>query len=282
MYYILYNPTSSSKNLDGKLNKLYKKLSKNSVSYKINMLEINSMERVFISQCNSDDIVIVCGGDGTLDQFINRISGALIKCRLFYYSLGSGNDFSREYSKYFEITDLINHLPTVKINDKENYFFLNGVGMGIDALVCRSKAQYKFAEVKKSYFSISITAIKNFRPYSVDVEIDGEKRHFENVWFFTCNNGKYMGGGMKVCPKASRNDDLLDVCIVHSISHRKILAVFPFIYIGKHVWFKKYVEIFRCKKFSAIPDGCSLLQRDGEVLDYVRSVDASFNSSQNK
>lgn len=276
MYYILYNPKSSNQNVLKKINKLYKKISKKHTCYKINLFDISGKEKVFFNQCNSDDFVVVCGGDGTLDQFVNRIYGEELKCTVYFYPCGSGNDFARDFNGNGKLTDItkeIYNLPKLRINDEENFVFLNGVGMGVDAAVCRSKNQYKFSNVKKGYFSISLATLKTFRPYSLDVEIDGEKRHYDNVWFFICNHGKYMGGGMKVTPKAQRNDEYLDVCIVHTVSPKKIVMLFPFIFLGKHVWFKKYVDIFRCKSFKAIPNGCNILQRDGEVLDYVRHIE---------
>lgn len=276
MYYILYNPKSSNSNVLKKINKLYKKLSKKHTCYKINLFDINLKEKVFFNQCNSDDTIIICGGDGSLDQFINRIYGEPIKCKIFFYPCGSGNDFARDFNgkgKLIEITNEVYNCPKLLINGEEKYVFVNGVGMGVDAAVCRSKAQYKFSNVKKGYFSISLETLKTFRTYSVDLEIDGEKRHYDNVWFFIVNHGKFMGGGMRVTPKAKRDDEYLDVCIVHTVSHKKIIAIFPFIFLGKHVWFKKYVDIIRCKTFKAVPNGCNILQRDGEVLDYVRSIE---------
>ena len=66
-----------------------------------------------------------------------------------------------QIKKYFDITDYIKNLPDVIVNGNELYKSVNGVGIGLDAAVCRSKQQYKFAEVKKSYFKISLECVKN-------------------------------------------------------------------------------------------------------------------------
>ncbi len=274
MFYLLFNPKSSRKDILKRVDKIYKKFSKKEDCYKISLIEISGKERNFIRQCKANDTLILCGGDGTLDQFINRIQGEPLKCQLYLYACGSGNDFAREFKKkYVNITNCISNLPKMKVNGKEEFVFVNGVGMGIDAIVCRSKSQYKFSEVGKSYFSIAIAAIKTYRPYSMNIEIDGQLRHYDNVWFFICDNGKYMGGGMKVTPKAVRDDEYLDLCIVHSLSAKKLLMLFPLIFLGWHTLFKKHIEIHRVKKIKVIPDGCNVLQRDGEVLDYVSEVE---------
>lgn len=277
MHYFIYNPKSNKGKALKRIEKIYKKLSKKYITYKINLLEISGKEESFVLQCNENDILVLCGGDGTINRFVNGVKNIDFKCKIYLYKCGTGNDFAREFKrKYFDITDYIKNLPDVIVNGNELYKSVNGVGIGIDAAVCRSKQQYKFAEVKKSYFKISLECVKTFRPYSLEVEVDGEKRIYNDVWFFVCNNGRYMGGGMKVVPKASRLDDELDVCIVHSVSKFKLVCIFPLIYLGWHVLFKKYVDYFKCKTFKARAIGCNIMQNDGEVLEYVENVSVSF------
>lgn len=276
LIYIMYNPISKSA-VSKRIEKLYKKTSKHFECYQINLLEINNREKIFLGQCSKDDEIWLCGGDGTLDQFVNRILGIEVKCRILFHAMGSGNDYIRNFKKkVVDVTHLINNCPKVTINKEEKYVFSNGVGMGIDAEVCRSKAQYKFAGVKKNYFSLVLSSVKSFRPYDLEIEIDGEKRKYSDVWFFICNNGKYMGGGMKVAPKAVLNDDYLDFVIVHSLSYRRLLFLFPLIYFGWHTIVKKHVEIIKCKHLKAITEGCNIMQRDGEFIDYVRELEVEI------
>lgn len=281
LYYILFNPNSNTGNnlkVNKKIKKLINKLKKIDSCYVINMFEINQKEDIFLRQCKPEDHVVICGGDGTLDQFINRVSLDSIQCKLFLFPCGSGNDFARDYKKHnnmIQINDILKKLPTVKVNNDEVYKFINGVGMGIDAHVCRSKNQYKFSQVNKSYFVISINSLKTFRPYSLDIEADGTIKHYDNVWFAVCNHGRYMGGGMKVCPTAKREDEYLDVCVAHKYNLFKLVLLFPFIYLGLHVKFKN-IDYFKCKKIKFIPDGCNISQRDGEVLDYIRELEVEI------
>lgn len=277
MHYFIYNPKSSKGKAEKQIQKIYKKLSKKYVTYKINLLEISGKEQDFVYQCEENDIIILCGGDGTINRFVNNVKDLDFKCKIYLYKCGTGNDFAREFKKkYFDITSYIKSLPNVIVNDTEHYKSLNGIGMGIDATVCRSKQQYKFAEVKKSYFKISLECIKTFRPFSLEVEVDGEIKHYNDVWFFVCNNGRYFGGGMKITPKALRDDEYLDICIVHSVSKFKLLCIFPLIYLGWHTFFKKYVDYFKCKTFKAKPVGCNIMQNDGEVLEYIENVSVEF------
>ena len=79
---------------------------------------------------------------------------------------------------------------------------------------------------------------------------------------------------MKITPKAVREDDVLDVCIVHSVGVKKLICILPTVFSGLHVKFKKYVTMIRGKHIVANPNGgCNILQRDGEVSIGVEKIE---------
>ena len=47
----------------------------------------------FFAGLKEDDEIILCGGDGTLNHFINDTEGMTYENPLYYYPTGSGNDF---------------------------------------------------------------------------------------------------------------------------------------------------------------------------------------------
>ena len=118
---------------------------------------------------------------------------------------------------------------------------------------------------RESYFSIAWNAFKTFKPFSLDIEIDGVKHHYDNVWFFTVQNGKYFGGGMRISPKSIREDEYLEFVVIHNVGFKKLLSIFPLIFIGKHTLAKNHVTIIRGKKFIIDLNGYNTFQADGEV-----------------
>ena len=276
MYYILYNEKSNQGRAVKVAAKLYKKLSKKNETRLISVFDILGREKEYIAELNPEDIIVVIGGDGTFHQFVNAIKPNKINCRVFALASGTGNDFSRDYNrkKMFEITHLINDLPLLTINNEKEYVFLNGAGIGVDSMVCHEQDAVAKRGEKSSYFKIALKVIKNFKPYTLDLTVDGKTHHFEKVWFFVCNNGRFFGGGMKITPKAVREDDVLDVCVVHNISVKKLICILPTVFLGWHVMFKKYVTILRGKHIVADPNGgCDVLQRDGEVSIGVDKIE---------
>ncbi|HBG32676.1 MAG TPA: hypothetical protein DDW82_02905 [Acholeplasmataceae bacterium] len=78
-------------------------------------------------------------------------------------------------------------------------------------------------------------------------------------------NGAYFGGGMKIAPDAKREHDNLHLVIVKDIPKWKLILIFPTIYLGWHVIFKKYVKIIVGKEMSIVFDKPTYLQIDGDV-----------------
>ena len=69
----------------------------------------------FVKGLAPDDRIIVCGGDGTLNRFINDTYELDIQNDIFYYATGSGNDFLRDFglkagTKPMRINDEIKNL----------------------------------------------------------------------------------------------------------------------------------------------------------------------------
>lgn len=277
MIYILYNDKSNrGKPIreTKKLEKKFKKKKKEVLSFSI--FDIDKKELEFHNQLTSNDQLVLIGGDGTLHYYFNQIYPNPIVYRVFIKACGRGNDFAREYKKHklFEITHLVNDFPKLKINGQEEYVFLNGIGMGVDSLVCLEQLKNAKLKIKESYFKVALRVFKNFKPYSLDIEVDGVSHHYEKVWFFVCNHGKYFGGGMKITPMAKREDNHLDICIVHKIKLRKLLLVFPIVFLGLHRFIcKKYIHFYKAKHVVVKPQNCSILQKDGEIAEAVEYIE---------
>jgi diacylglycerol kinase (ATP) len=61
-------------------------------------------------------------------------------------------------------------------------------------------------------------------------------------------HGAYFGGGMKIAPKAHRKDAHLDLVIVKNVPKWILILIFPSIYFGGHVIFKKWVKVYKATR----------------------------------
>ena len=134
--------------------KFNKKLLKKGYQTKmINLLEDNDYQAL-VADLKAEDILVIFGGDGTLHQIVNNDVFNSLNNKIYMYRSGRGNDFARgNKGKFFEITNLVKNLPKANINGT-NHYFLNGLGIGIDALTCKKQADNFLIGKKESYFKI--------------------------------------------------------------------------------------------------------------------------------
>ncbi len=90
--YILYNPYAGGPEAKKAVKALQES---NPGAVVINICRITSYT-TFFNGLEPDASVILCGGDGTLNRFINDVDGIKIQNKLYYYPTGTGNDFARD------------------------------------------------------------------------------------------------------------------------------------------------------------------------------------------
>ncbi len=236
---------------------------------------------VFLSGLDKDDYVILAGGDGTLNWFINRTDGVEIHNEILYFPNGTGNDFANDLGhtkecKPFSITEHLKNLPSVVVNGKK-YRFINGVGYGIDGYCCEVGDELKKIPGKKAnYTSIAIKGLLfHYKPTSAKVTVDGKTYTYKKVWIAPTMNGRYYGGGMMPTPEQKRNSGTLSTMVFHNSGKLKTLMIFPSLFKGEHIKHTKHVDILEGKEITVEFDRPTSLQIDGETILGVTSYTAT-------
>lgn len=276
MVHIFYNPLSD--NQKGKLRA--EKISKNFPTHTLNFEDITSVDDIYerIISVDEKDTVIISGGDGTLSKFVNSIGERKIERPVYFYPSGSGNDFFHDVRDNAEngmvrLNEYIENLPIVTINGKE-YRFLNGVGYGLDGYCCErcNQLSQKNPQKKKNYTLIALDALLfKYKPTNAKITVDGVVHNYTNVIMAPTMNGRYFGGGMKIAPHRDRLRCTEDVSVIvaHSLNKFRIITLFPTIFKGKHVKYKKYIDVLTGKNITIEYDRPAPLQIDGETMQSV-------------
>lgn len=276
--YILYNPLSGNE----RVTVLTKRIDALFIGHELIYREITEIPDYgeFFSSLDKTDDVILCGGDGTLNRFLNSVSHIDIKNRVFYYAAGSGNDFLRDLGKPQGSEPLLLNgyfgtLPEVEFNE-ERIKFVNGIGFGLDGYCCVEGNEIRKKTRKKiNYTKIALKGIMLFfKPRSGRVTVDGETHEFKKIWMATAMKGKYLGGGMMLAPYQDRNSDTLTLCVIHDCKIPTLLYAFTTVFKGKHVKFKKIVHFYTGSEISVEYDSPCDLQIDGESFRNVKSYTA--------
>lgn len=276
--YVLHNCKSG----DGQ--KLQQDELKRMIKEPLEFVDICSISdyRKFFSGLQSDDFIIIVGGDGTLNRFINDTKDIAYVNEIRFYPNGTGNDFAHDlgYEKGcepFVINEYLKDLPEVTVNDN-TYRFLNGVGYGIDGYCCEVGDKIKEIPGKKvDYTSIAIKGLLfHFKPANAVITIDGVEHIYQKVWIAPTMHGRFYGGGMIPTPKQERNNEegILSTMVFHRSGKLKTLMIFPSLFKGEHIKHTKYVEVLTGKDITVSFDRPCALQIDGETILNVSSYHA--------
>lgn len=270
-YYVLFNPLSGNKRGEKRAEKLKEILNDGDLQY-INIKDISSYETFFGSIQKEDD-VILCGGDGTINRFVNQISNMNIENNIYYYATGTGNDFLNDIGKKDDticlLNDYIKDLPVATIKGTD-YKFLNAIGYGIDGYCCEIGDKIREKSDKKiNYASIVLKGLLfHYKPTNARIIVDGKEYKFKKVWIAPTMYGRYYGGGMKAAPNQDRlsPEKTLSAVVMHGSGKLKSLIIMPFVPFGKHERFKKNVTILTGKEITVEFDRPTSLQVDGETI----------------
>lgn len=273
--YVIYNPLSGDGKSEEKAKLLPQVLDTD--------LEFYDMTRItnyaaFFSGMGKGDCLVIVGGDGTLNRFINDTDGMELPREILYLSSGSGNDFAREINANetpVVITQYLKNLPSVEVSGKR-YRFINGVGFGIDGYCCQVGDELKKIPGKKvNYAGIAIKGLLfSFAPRNAKVTVDGKTFTYQKVWIAPTMHGHYYGGGMVPAPQQDRNSGKLSLMLFHGAGRLRTLCAFPGIFKGEHVKHTKMVAVHTGKEITVEFDRPTPLQIDGETILDVTSYTA--------
>lgn len=277
IYRVLYNPLAGNGHCEEAIKVLNTFYDENRLKY-YDMTKIDNY-RELLESLPEEDKVIICGGDGTLNRFVNDTDGIEIKNDILYFAVGSGNDLLRDVKtsdskRPFSISKYLKNLPTVTVNGK-TYKFINNVGFGIDGYCCEEGDKLRKASDKPvNYEKIAIRGLLGgFQPVNAEVVVDGVISTFKNVWLAPTMNGRYYGGGMMPTPKQDRmnNGHYVSLMVFHNAGKLKALCIFPSLFKGEHVKYKNQVSILTGRDITVKFDRPCALQYDGETVANVTS-----------
>ena len=267
MTIILHNPLSKNKKSKRVTKKLVDYYKKNNRPFRVkSLLKITDLEH-YLDKKNKKNKIIILGGDGTINTFINNTMNITLSKEIYLKRSGSGNDFLRSLKKQKPSTQ---HIMKLTYNNQPRYF-INGAGMGIDGVISnyvnKSKRKNRF-----NYFLNTFKAFFSYKPKYLEATIDGTLYRFKKTWLINVNNGAYVGGGMKLTPKSKLSENNLDVLIVHRIPRFLLFFIFLSVYLGLHTYLKPFVFYKKANHVHANMFSSQVAQCDGESFEDIHEI----------
>lgn len=195
------------------------------------------MRRLIEAEGPGADLVVVGGGDGTLNGALPAVlaTGAT----LAVLPLGTANDFARSLSLPLDppaaLTEALQGSPReVDVAMVDGRPFLNAVQIGVGVNVNRHLAGVdKRQWGVLGYARAGWKALRRMRAFKVRLTCDGTERHLKAT-HITVGNGRYYGGGMVVAEDAAIDDGQLDIYSVRADSALRWLPLLPALRVGYH------------------------------------------------
>ncbi|AJR04045.1 diacylglycerol/lipid kinase family protein [Siansivirga zeaxanthinifaciens] len=187
------------------------------------------------------DVIVACGGDGTINEVASCIVGSNIILGII--PLGSGNGLASNLKIPKNINKALNLIKaqnTLLIDSgviNERYFFSN-CGIGFDAQVIKNYESYKHHTLKsyiKAYFK---TIFQKKELVDFEIEINDTILQVKPFMIFTSNSNE-LGYKISLTPQASLQDGILDIVIVSKIGKIKTLLVSILMLFKKHTLLKE-------------------------------------------
>lgn len=240
---IIYNPTSGREAFKKHLPEVLEKLEKAGFEASCHATTgagdatkaaIEAVEREF-------DIVIACGGDGTLNEVVAGISQCEKRPKLGLIPMGTTNDFARAVHIPRNVEDAIEIIikgDTIPVDvglvNDDKYFINIAAGGRITELTYEVPSKMKTMLGQMAYYLKAVEMIPSIKATHMNIKIDGEE--FEgNAMMFLCALTNSVGGFEKLAPDASINDGLFTVLILKECSIADFIRLASLALRGEHL-----------------------------------------------
>ena len=186
-----------------------------------------------------EGLLIVAGGDGTINDVINGLgkAGFPEAVTLGILPAGTGNDLAatlRVPEDPDEAEDVIRQgrvrtldVARVRSTGIGERFFINVATGGLGAEISdANEDELKERWGKLSYLRASMEVAKDFDVKELDLYLDDELHKVRAV-NVVVGNCRFAGGGWLAAPKANPEDGLLDVVIIEKLGLTDLLQLAP-------------------------------------------------------
>ncbi len=223
-------------------------------------------------ETGGDALLVVVGGDGTLNEVVNGVAGSAAELALL--PAGTGQDFGRTHGipTRFDEAVRIALEGTTRTIDLGRVSFLGGsryfanvgsVGMS-GAVARRANSMSKALGGRATFFYALAREFIAWQNTELTVAFDDEERR-GRMHDVIVANGRWHGGGMKLAPDASWNDGLFDVVLIGNVTKLDFVTTAPKLYSGGHVRHPK-VEVLRSRTVSVDAPVALPIEVEGEPI----------------
>lgn len=153
---------------------------------------------------------------------------------------------------------------------RDHVYFCCAGGAGLDAHIARHANRLpRWIRGHGGYVLSLVRALAGFQPVATRV-LAGQGSSWclkssTPTFLAVFANTPAYGGGMKIAPRATLEDGLLDVCTVREIDKFKLFCLFPTVYFGRHLNVPE-VDYFQAERLRIETEKPLEVYADGEFV----------------
>jgi diacylglycerol kinase (ATP) len=224
VYFI--NPISGTKGKAGLLKLIEEKTKAQNIPFEILFTNAENNYEFLLTKIKQENItdIIVCGGDGTVNQIASVIQKSNINIGIIPMGSGNGLAFAAQIpkapAKALQVI-FIGNVQTVDAFNINKQFSCMLCGLGFDAQVAHDFAKQKGRGLK-TYVKQSVLNFIKAKAYPFTLTIQ-EKNIETEAFFISIANSNQFGNNFTIAPKASLSDGVLDIVVVNKMHKLKML-----------------------------------------------------------
>ena len=278
---IIFNPSSGRQLMHRRLDYLIGLLVNDGyIVQKFNTRKKDDAMLETIRSCeNGWDFIIVCGGDGTVNEVAKGIAMSDRKIPVAILAAGTVNDFAnhiglpRNINRFFQMIkdQKIKNVDLGRVNDQ---YFVNVAASGfLTSVGYQVQPEVKAIFGRMAYYIEGAMEIPRQSFQSMNVRFDSkEYSKEEEIHLFLISNSASVGGFKRLAPNASISDGYLDVVVIRRSDVQNLAQIFINIFRGEHIRHPN-VSYFKSKKIVVEAREEAPIDVDGE---YGGKLPATF------
>lgn len=215
------------------------------------------------------DLVVIAGGDGTINEVIAGIAEADYRPQVAIIPAGTTNDFARALHIPKDIRTAIDvivkhsEVKSLDIGKAKDKYFINIAGGGdLTELTYDVPIKMKAAIGQLAYYIKGIEMLPFLKPAEVKIEYDDNVFEGEIMLFLVANTNS-IGGFEKITPDALIDDGYFDMIILKKTNLAEFLRLATAALRGTHIE-DEHVIYAQAKRIKVTPTEKMLLNIDGE------------------
>lgn len=228
-------------------------------------------------ELDDHDIVVCCGGDGTLNETINGVMDMPRRVPIGYIPAGTTNDLASTLGIPGNLKEAVELIKSGSTNDYDLGLFNNRCFCYVASFGAFSASSYTTSQRLKNIFGHKAYVVKGFletkdiHPTKMRIEHDNGVLEDEFV-FGTISNSTSVGGFFKFRKEDIKlNDGYFEVLLVRNIPFHKVIPTIR--KVQKQQYDGKEIIFFRTKKIKIhAPDENVKWTVDGEFAGAHHNV----------